>query len=313
MIKNRLAFCVEEYDRNTRIDAFLNEEMDEFSRNYIQKLFDEGYIEVEGHEKIKKGYKLRGNEKIFVNIPEDEELKIDAENIKVEILYEDKDIVVLNKAAGMVVHPAPGNYTGTLVNALLYHIKDLSTINGIIRPGIVHRLDKDTSGLIVVAKNDESHRRLTEMFRDREVDKNYIAVVQGGFKDKSGRIETLIGRDSRDRKKMAVVNANGRTAITNYEVVDSKGEYSLVRLNIETGRTHQIRVHMKHIKHPIVGDEVYSSGKNDVGAHRQMLHAYRLEFLHPITSEKMSFEAELPEDFKRTLKLSGLEIVKTEE
>ena len=208
----------------------------------------------------------------------------------------------------MVVHPAHGNYNGTLVNALLYHIKDLSTINGVIRPGIVHRLDKDTSGVIVVAKNDEAHSTLSDMFKEKTLEKTYICIAKGIFKDKSGRIETLIGRDSRDRKKMAVVDINGKNAISNYEILDEGKNFSLVKVRIETGRTHQIRVHMKYLNHPILGDSVY--GSSGEGAKRQMLHAYRLKFTHPVTKKEMEVTADIPEDFKKAAKFAGVNIDK---
>ena len=205
-----------------------------------------------------------------------------------------------------MVHPAHGNYSGTLVNALLYHIKDLSTINGVIRPGIVHRLDKDTSGVIVVAKNDEAHGKLSEMFKEKTLEKIYVCIAKGIFKEKSGRIKTLIGRDSRDRKKMAVVNENGKIAISNYEVIDEGKNHSLVKVRIETGRTHQIRVHMASIGHPILGDDVYCHAKTGYRLQGQTLHAGVLGFIHPSTGEYMEFKAPLPEYFEELLrKLPG--------
>ncbi|MGL4392517.1 MAG: RluA family pseudouridine synthase, partial [Fusobacteriaceae bacterium] len=244
--------------------------------------------------KIKCGLKLKGKEKIVIEIPEDEILDLTPENIPLDIIFEDSDIIVINKAAGMVVHPAYGNYSGTLVNALLYHIKDLSSINGIIRPGIVHRLDKDTSGVIIVAKNDIAHIKLSEMFKEKTLDKIYVCICKGNFRNKKDRIESLIARHTRDRKKMAVSDENGRNAITNYEVIDEVQGFSMVKVKIETGRTHQIRVHMKYLNHPILGDSVY--GNSDV-AKRQMLHAYILRFEHPITNQKLEMIAPLPEDF----------------
>jgi 23S rRNA pseudouridine1911/1915/1917 synthase len=230
------------------------------------------------------------------------------ENLPIEIVYEDKDLVVINKDPGVIVHPAQGYYTGTLVNAVLYHIKDLSTINGVIRPGIVHRLDKDTSGLIIIAKNDISHVRLTEMFKDKTIEKRYVCICKGNFKNISGRIETLIGRDVKDRKKMAVVSENGKIAITNYEVIDSVAGFSLVDVGIETGRTHQIRVHMKSLNHPILGDETY--GSSSELAKRQMLHSYYLKFNHPITQEEIIILGELKEDFKNVAKKLKLDVSK---
>ena len=237
-------------------------------------------------------------------IPEPEELDVVPENIPIDIVYEDKYLLVINKSANMVVHPAPGNYTGTLVNAILYNIKDLSSINGVIRPGIVHRLDKDTSGLIVVAKNDDAHVKLVDMFKDKTIKKTYLAIVKGSVSKDEGRIETIIGRNPNDRKKMAVVEKNGKIAISNYKVLDRGLKHTLVQVDIETGRTHQIRVHMKHIGYPIEGDMVYGKG-NDY-AKRQMLHAYRLVFTHPITGENLDLIGKLPVDFKDSLKKLGL-------
>lgn len=307
-IKETITVQANENDKGKRIDSFLNEVIEDATRSYIQKIIDGGYVEITGKKTTKSGNKLKGTETIVVNLPEDETLDLIPEDIPLEIIYEDSDIVVINKAPNMVVHPAHGNYNGTLVNALLYHIKDLSTINGVIRPGIVHRLDKDTSGVIVVAKHDEAHTTLSDMFKEKTLEKTYVCIAKGIFKDKSGRIETLIGRDSRDRKKMAVVTENGKIAISNYEVLDESKNYSLVKVRIETGRTHQIRVHMKSLNHPILGDSTY--GNSSDGIDRQMLHAYRLKFTHPISKKEMVVTAPIPEDFKRALKFAGLDIEK---
>lgn len=307
-IKETITVQANENDKGKRIDSFLNEVIEDATRSYIQKIIDGGYVEITGKKNTKSGNKLKGTETIVVNLPEDETLDLIPEDIPLEIIYEDSDIVVINKAPNMVVHPAHGNYNGTLVNALLYHIKDLSTINGVIRPGIVHRLDKDTSGVIVVAKHDEAHTTLSDMFKEKTLEKTYVCIAKGIFKDKSGRIETLIGRDPRDRKKMAVVTENGKIAISNYEVLDESKNYSLVKVRIETGRTHQIRVHMKSLNHPILGDATY--GNSTDGIDRQMLHAYRLKFTHPISKKEMVVTAPIPEDFKRALKFAGLDIEK---
>ena len=307
-IKETITVQANENDKGKRIDSFLNEVIEDATRSYIQKIIDGGYVEITGKKTTKSGNKLKGTETIVVNLPEDETLDLVPEDIPLEIIYEDSDIVIINKAPNMVVHPAHGNYNGTLVNALLYHIKDLSTINGIIRPGIVHRLDKDTSGVIVVAKHDEAHTTLSDMFKEKTLEKTYVCIAKGIFKDKSGRIETLIGRDPRDRKKMAVVTENGKIAISNYEVLDESKNYSLVKVRIETGRTHQIRVHMKSLNHPILGDATY--GNSTDGIARQMLHAYRLKFTHPISKKEMVVTAPIPEDFKRALKFAGLDIDK---
>lgn len=306
--KEVIEIKVEEKDKGKRLDAFLNEFFEDATRSYIQKLIDNENVAIDNKSKTKSGNKLKGKEIIIVKIPEDEVLEVLPENIPIDIVYEDKDMVIINKDPGVIVHPAQGYYTGTLVNAVLYHIKDLSTINGVIRPGIVHRLDKDTSGLIVIAKNDIAHVKLTDMFKDKTIEKRYVCICKGNFKNIGGRIETLIGRDSKDRKKMAVVTENGKIAITNYEVIDSVQGFSLVDVGIETGRTHQIRVHMKSLNHPILGDEVYGSSSDLIK--RQMLHSYYLKFNHPITGKEMVVLGELKEDFKDVAKRLKLDINK---
>lgn len=306
--KEVIKIKVEEKDKGKRLDAFLNEFFEDATRSYIQKLIDNENVAIDNKSKTKSGNKLKGKETIIVKIPEDEVLEVLPENIPIDIVYEDKDMVIINKDPGVIVHPAQGYYTGTLVNAVLYHIKDLSTINGVIRPGIVHRLDKDTSGLIVIAKNDIAHVKLTDMFKDKTIEKRYVCICKGNFKNIGGRIETLIGRDSKDRKKMAVVTENGKIAITNYEVIDSVQGFSLVDVGIETGRTHQIRVHMKSLNHPILGDEVYGSSSDLIK--RQMLHSYYLKFNHPITGKEMVVLGELKEDFKDVAKRLKLDINK---
>jgi len=299
-----------EEGRGKRLDAFLEENLEGMTRSYIKKLIDEGDIYIEGKKKVKSGSKLKEKDEVVVRIPEDEILNIEAEDLPIDIVFEDKHMVVINKEPNMVVHPAPGNYTGTLVNAVMYHIKDLSTINGVIRPGIVHRLDKDTSGLIIIAKNDEAHLKLTDMFKEKTIDKTYVCICKGNFKSDEGRIETLIGRNPKDRKKMAIVEKNGKTAISNYRVLDRVDGFSLVEVGIETGRTHQIRVHMKSLNHPILGDEVYGSPSKK--AKRQMLHAYKLEFIHPITGEDMKIIGEIPEDFQGVARNLKIDLEKVE-
>ena len=306
--KEIIEIKVEEKDKGKRLDSFLNEFFEDATRNYIQKLIDSGNVLVGNKSKAKSGNKLKGKEVVIVKVPEDETLEVLPEDIPIDLVYEDKDMVIINKNPGVIVHPAQGYYTGTLVNAVLYHIKDLSTINGVIRPGIVHRLDKDTSGLIVIAKNDIAHVKLTDIFKDKTIEKRYVCICKGNFKNSSGRIETLIGRDPRDRKKMAVVTENGKIAITNYEVLDSVQGFSLVDVKIETGRTHQIRVHMKSLNHPILGDEIYGSGSEL--AKRQMLHSYYLKFNHPITGKEMVILGELKEDFKDVARRLKLDIDK---
>ena len=298
-------FVVEEEDKGTRLDQYLVKQLD-LTRTRVQNLIKENNIKV-NNEKTKVAYKIEPNDSVRVYIPEVVEKDIEAEDIKLDIVYQDGDIAIINKYSGMVVHPAHGHYSGTLVNAILFQIKDLSGINGEMRPGIVHRLDKDTSGLIIVAKNDKAHTKLTEMFKNKEIKKTYQAIVKGKVSKETGRIETNIGRDEKDRKKMSVSRdeKKGKLAITTYKVIDSNERYSLLDVNIETGRTHQIRVHMKHIGYPILGDIVY--GRPDNKIMRQMLHAYKLEFKHPITSEEMVLEAQLPKDFVEALGYAQLQ------
>lgn len=309
-IKETITVQAEAQDKGKRIDKFISEVVDDATRSYIQKLISEGLVEIQGKKVTKSGNKLKGNESITINLPEDEVLELVPEDIPLDIIYEDSDIIVVNKGPDMVVHPAHGNYSGTLVNALLYHTKELSGINGDIRPGIVHRLDKDTSGIIVVAKNNVAHENLAKMFKEKNLEKTYMCIAKGIFKDKEGRLETLIGRDPKDRKKMAVVEENGKLAISNYKVLDESKNHSLVEVKIETGRTHQIRVHMKYLNHPIMGDTTYGNGSD--GAKRQILHAYKLKFIHPGTGEEMTVVAPLPEDFKGAAKHVGLDIKKVE-
>ncbi len=290
---------VDEED-NERIDQYLAKELDNQSRSYIQKLIKEKLIKVNNKD-VKASYIVNEGDHIVVNLPEAKELEILAEDLPINIVYEDDDLVVLNKEPSMVVHPAPGNYRGTLVNALLFHIKKLSSINGVIRPGIVHRLDKDTSGLIIVAKNDKSHRFLSEEIKNRKIERYYMALVHGNIKEDKATINAPIGRNKKDRKKMAVTQTNSKEAISHYVVKERFGKYTLVEVKLETGRTHQIRVHMASITHPVLGDPLYSSGKNEFGLERQMLHAYKLSFNHPTSGKLITLEAELPKDFEEVL------------
>lgn len=297
-LENEIYLTVEEEEKGERIDGFLVEKLD-FTRTRIQNLIKEGHIRV-NEKKIKPSYKVEKNDIITGIIPKIEEVEIIPENIHIDIIYEDKDIAIINKQAGLVVHPAQGHYSGTLVNAILWHIKDLSGINGELRPGIVHRLDKDTSGLLIIAKNDRAHINLTKMFQEKRIKKTYLAILKGKLQKSEGRLVTQIGRDKNDRKRMAVINEikNGKTAITNYKTIFQDERFTLVKVNIETGRTHQIRVHMKYLGYPILGDSVY--GRKD-SEKRQMLHAYKLEFFHPVTSEPMKFIGKIPEDFTNVL------------
>lgn len=286
-------------DTGTRADVFLAAKLG-VSRSNMQKLLEDGRIK-RGEKIIKANYKVRAGEMFVVDIPEPEPIEAVPENIPLDIIYEDDDVVVLNKARGMVVHPAPGNYTGTLVNALLYHCSNLSGINSAIRPGIVHRLDKDTSGIMIVAKNDAAHISLSQQIQSKTAVRTYLAVVRGNIKTDSGTIETQIARDKTDRKKMAVVKEGGRDAITDYEVLERFGKYTLVRCKLRTGRTHQIRVHMEYLGYPLVGDPKYSPMKTPFGIKGQALHSHTLEFTHPRTGERMKFEAPLPEDMHKII------------
>ena len=272
----------------------------ELTRSNMQKLLDEGRA-VKGTKVIKSNYKLKLGDEIIVTLPEPQPLDVQPENIPLDIIYEDEDVVVVNKARGMVVHPAAGNYSGTLVNALLYHCKNLSGINGVIRPGIVHRLDKDTSGIMICAKNDAAHVSLSEQIQSKTAQRTYLAVVRGNIKTDSGVIETQIARDKDDRKKMAVVKEGGRNAVTEYEVVERFGKYTIVKCKLKTGRTHQIRVHMEYLGYPLVGDPKYSPMKTPFSINGQALHSLTLAFDHPRTGERMEFEAKLPEDLHKVV------------
>ena len=285
---------------NMRLDAFIAQKNDKLSRNMIQKLVESGNILVNGENK-KISYKVQVGDIIDLNLPEPKEAGIEAQEIPIEVVYEDSDIIVVNKPKGMVVHPANGNPDGTLVNAVMALCKgSLSGIGGEIRPGIVHRLDKDTSGLLIVAKNDLAHINMSKQIKDREVKKIYIALVKGNIGENEATINMPIGRSTKDRKKMAV-RKDGKEAITHFKVLKRYEKYTLLEIKIDTGRTHQIRVHMAEIGHPVVGDMVYSSGKNEFGVEGQMLHAKSLDFKHPITGKAMHLEAELPQYFKDVL------------
>lgn len=270
----------------------------EITRSNMQRLLEEGRA-VKGGKVLKSNYKVKLGDEIIVELPEPQPLDVQPENIPLDIIYEDEDVVVVNKARGMVVHPAAGNYTGTLVNALLYHCHNLSGINGVIRPGIVHRLDKDTSGIMICAKNDAAHLSLSEQIQNKTAQRTYLAVVRGNIKNDSGTIETQIARDKNDRKKMSVVTEGGRQAITEYEVMERFGKYTIVKCRLKTGRTHQIRVHMEYLGYPLVGDPKYSPMKTPFSINGQALHSLTLSFVHPRTHEQMSFEAPLPEDMKK--------------
>lgn len=292
-------FIVNEKDKGIRIDKYLSEIFDDKSRSFIQGLIEKESIKV--NNKIQKSnYKLKPFDEIEVLFSEPEVLKVDPEDIPINILYEDKDIVVVNKEQGMVVHPAPGNYNGTLVNALLFHCKDLSSINGVIRPGIVHRIDKDTSGVLVIAKNDEAHNKLSEQLKDHSMKREYYALVEGRIKNDKGTINKPLARNKKDRLKIAVVEG-GKNAITHYEVLERYNGYTLIKCILETGRTHQIRVHMSSIGFPLVGDPLYGLKKQKIKLKGQMLHAKTLGFIHPSKNEYMEFTTELPQYFEEIL------------
>lgn len=295
-IQEEFEFQIEQ--KSGRVDKYLTTELETMSRSKVQNLIADGYVFVNG-ETIKANYKLETGDKVEVFVPEPEAVDVEAEDIPLDIIYEDKDIVLVNKAQGMVVHPGAGNPNGTLVNALLFHIKDLSGINGEIRPGIVHRLDKDTSGILIVAKNDEAHVNLSEQLQNRTVKRKYWALVHGVLPHEHGTINAPIGRDPKDRQKFTVIKG-GKEAISHFRVLERIQKFSLMEVSLETGRTHQIRVHLNYIDHPVAGDKIYGPKKSLEG-NGQFLHARMLEFTHPRTGETMSFEAELPALFEETL------------
>lgn len=293
-----------ENDEKERLDLYISKAEPKISRMTVKRLLEEGKILVNGKNQ-KASYKVALNDKIEIQIDKPKEIELKAQDIPIEIMYEDSDIIVVNKPKGMVVHPANGNPDGTLVNAIMAICKDsLSGIGGEIRPGIVHRLDKDTSGLLIVAKNDLAHIKMSEQIKDRKVKKTYIALVRGTVPENEATINMPIGRSTKDRKKMAVVK-DGKEAITHFKVLKryttKNGTYTLLEVKIDTGRTHQIRVHLAQIGFPIIGDTVYSNGKNEFGVVGQCLHAKRLEFSHPITGKEMQIEAPLPEYFEKII------------
>lgn len=292
-------YTVEEEMIGKRLDVFVTENYEEMSRSFVQGLIEKGNIKVNGNLK-KSNYKLRRNDRIEIEEVEPVELEVEAENIPMDIIYEDSDVIVINKPQDMVVHPAPGNYSGTLVNGLLYHCKDLSGINGVIRPGIVHRIDKDTSGVLVIAKNDKAHNSLAMQLKDHSMTRAYYAIVEGIIKEDEGTIRTNIGRHPVERIKMAVVK-DGKEAVTHFKVVERFKNNTLVECRLETGRTHQIRVHMAYIHHPLIGDPVYGHKKQRFKLQGQALHAKILGFIHPTTGKYMEFNSQLPAYFEEVL------------
>ncbi len=291
-----------ENDIGSRIDKYLSTNIEGKSRSFIQGLIDSDSVTVNA-KKVKSNYKLKDKDIIEVIMPEPVELDVKPEKLELNIIYEDKDVIVLNKPQGVVVHPAPGNYSGTLVNGLLYHCNDLSGINGVIRPGIVHRIDKDTSGILVIAKNDESHNALAEQFKEHSIKREYYALVEGKFSKLEGTIDKPLGRNKKDRLKMAIVE-DGKRAITHYKVLEQyNNNTSLIKCILETGRTHQIRVHMASIGHPLVGDPLYGSKKQKFKLNGQVLHAKTLGFIHPTSKEYMEFDSELPKYYLDLLEI----------
>ncbi|MDD6310968.1 MAG: RluA family pseudouridine synthase [Firmicutes bacterium] len=302
MSDNIIEINLDDEHKGIRLDLVIASMLEDYSRSFVQKLFEKGAIEVNGSLCTEKKRKAASGDVVRVTIPEPERLEVSAEDIPLEIVYEDEDVLVVNKPAGMVVHPAPGNYTGTLVNALMYHCGDqLSSINGVIRPGIVHRIDKDTSGLLMVAKNDKAHNSLSQQLSEHSITRRYRAIVYSNFKEDEGTVDRPIGRDPKNRLRNAVIDINSKPAVTHYKVLERFGNFTLIEARLETGRTHQIRVHMAYLRHPLLGDELYGPAKNKVGAKRQMLHAGILGFVHPSTGEYMEFTSPLPEDFEAIL------------
>jgi 23S rRNA pseudouridine1911/1915/1917 synthase len=294
-------FLVGEEDKEKRLDLFLTEQFPELTRSFVQRLISLGQVTVNEKIPVKTGVRLSAGDSIQFTIPDAVALDVIAQEIPLDILYEDDQLVVVNKARGMVVHPAAGNMQNTLVNALLAHCDDLSGINGVIRPGIVHRLDKDTSGAMLVAKTDQAHTSLAEQIKNHSAGRIYLAVVHGTVISDSGQIDGAIGRHPRDRKKMAVVRQGGKAATTHYRVVDRLGRFTIVSCKLETGRTHQIRVHMAQIGHPVVGDPKYGPHKQAFSIQGQALHSAEIHFVHPKTGQSMSFSAPLPNDMQQLI------------
>lgn len=297
---NSISILVDAQSEGERIDKYLSVIFPESSRSYIQKAAETGNITVNG-KPVSKNYKLKADDRVEYTPLEPVKLSVEPQNIPLDVVYEDDDLLVVNKPKGMVVHPAPGNYDGTLVNALLYRCGDsLSGINGVLRPGIVHRIDKDTSGLLIVAKNDFAHRGLAEQIKEHSFTREYRAIITGHLKQQSGTVTAPIGRNPNDRKKMAVTDKNSKNAVTHYEVLKNFKDYDYVKLRLETGRTHQIRVHMAYLGHPLAGDAVYGKPRGrETELHGQCLHAALIGFIHPRSGEYIEFSSDLPEYFKR--------------
>lgn len=297
----RYEIIIERENKGTRLDLVLSFLVPEVSRSFVQKLIEEGRVSVDGKIVTSKKEKVDEGQHIVIDVPEPEVLEILPQDIPLDIVYEDDDVLVVNKPRGMVVHPAPGNPDGTLVNAIMYHCAGrLSTINGVVRPGIVHRIDKDTSGLLMIAKNDAAHASLASQLEVHSITRKYRAIVYNNFNEDEGTVNAPIGRDPKNRLRQAIVT-DGRRAVTHYKVLERLGRFTYIEAKLETGRTHQIRVHMAHIHHPLLGDSVYGPNKNSLGAEGQMLHAGVLGFVHPTTGEYMEFTAEAPVEFTKAL------------
>lgn len=306
---DEITLIVPEEYAGARIDKAVSELCEKFSRSHIQKILESGQVTVNG-KTASKGLKLKAGDEVVFEPPEPVEIEAKPENIPLDVVYEDDDLLVVNKPRGMVVHPAAGNYNGTLVNALLYHCGDsLSGINGVIRPGIVHRIDKDTSGLLIVAKNDFAHEKLARQIKEHSFKRQYRAVVHGTFKEPCGTVDAPIGRSPKDRKKMCVTDKNSRNAVTHYEVLSSNGRFSYIKVTLETGRTHQIRVHMSHIGHPVAGDPVYGPKNGVTSLNGQCLHAGLIGFIHPRDGKYLEFSSDVPQYFKSFLKSQSLDDV----
>lgn len=297
----KTTFTVGPAESGERLDIFLTQRLGDKTRSYIRNLILAGNVQINGSYPGKPGIRLKEGQEVAISLPPVKELDVAAEKIPLDIIYEDAAVVVINKPQGMVVHPAPGHFSNTLVNALLYHCRDLSGINGVLRPGIVHRLDKDTSGLLLAAKNDAAHLNLSRQLRRRQVKREYLALVKGQLTALEGIIEAPLGRHPRKRMKMAVVVSSGRKAVTHYQVLEEFKESSLLSVRLETGRTHQIRVHMAYIGHPVLGDPLYGKEKDKYGLPGQALHSFRLGFFHPTTGKWLEFQAEPPLAFRELL------------
>jgi len=297
MTDKTIQFIIEE--NGGRLDKTLSDHLKDTSRSQIQTWISEGLVWINNEIITTKKFSVQEGDQVLINVPAPKEISTEPENIEIDIVYEDKDVAVVNKPQGMVVHPSAGHHSGTLVNALLYHIKDLSGINGQIRPGIVHRIDKDTSGLLMVAKNDKAHQSLAKQLQEKTTLREYIAVVHGVIPHDKGTVDAPIGRDSKDRKKFAVVD-EGKKSVTHFEVLERFDEFTLIKVHLETGRTHQIRVHMDYIGYPMAGDPLYGPRKTLEGT-GQFLHAKTLGFEHPTTKDHMKFDSEIPQNFQKTI------------